>query len=128
MAMRLPHAGKRDETGLLAFSAALDRFTFYSGWQELSSLTYGEKTAPCNIVSSIEFDRDGEVFAVAGVTKKIKVIPSHSCFIYHHIICFYLYCHIVFYNRIIGFYIVGHVILYIIPYGRICYIVYTTIW
>ncbi len=73
VSMRLPHVGTSEEEGLQTFSTALDRFTAYSNWQELSSLTYGENTAQCNIVSSIKFDRDSEVFAVAGVTKKIKV-------------------------------------------------------
>ena len=39
--------------------------------KELATLTYGDTTG---IVSSIEFDKDGEFFAVAGVTKKIKVM------------------------------------------------------
>ena len=72
--MRLPLVGEAQESGLQQFSTALERFTSFSDWQELSSLTYGEKSIPCSIVSSIEFDRDGEVFAVAGVTKKIKVL------------------------------------------------------
>ena len=73
VSMRLPQVGQPPENGLQTFSSALERFTAYSDLQELSSLTYGEESASCNIVSSIEFDRDGEVFAVAGVTKKIKV-------------------------------------------------------
>lgn len=71
---RLPHVGTPEDVGLQTFSATLQRFTSYSNWRELSSLTYGNQTTPCSIVSSIEFDKDGEVFAVAGVTKKIKVL------------------------------------------------------
>lgn len=61
------------EERLQIFSETLKRFTSYSRWRELSSLSYGDPSTPCSIVSSIEFDRDGEIFAVAGVTKKIKV-------------------------------------------------------
>ena len=55
------------------FSETLDQFTRYSGWRELSSLNYGDQSNPYSIVSSIEFNNDGEIFAVGGVTKKIKV-------------------------------------------------------
>lgn len=78
VSMRLPLVGEAEESGLEVFATALQRFTSYSDWQELSSLTYGDKTAPCSIVSSIEFDRDGEVFAVAGVTRKIKAITTYT--------------------------------------------------
>ena len=63
------------------FAATLDQFTRYSGWKEISSLNYGDQSNSCSIVSSIEFDKDGEMFAVGGVTKKIKVLSlslSHS--------------------------------------------------
>lgn len=59
------------------FAETLEQFTQYSGWCELSSLNYGDQSNPYSIVSSIEFDRDGEMFAVAGVTKKIKVSSLH---------------------------------------------------
>ena len=39
----------------------------------LATLPYGEQTNTCCIVSSLAFDRDGDFFAVAGVTKKLKV-------------------------------------------------------
>ena len=55
------------------FSETLHQFTRYSGWRELSSLNYGDQSNAYSIVSSIEFNRDGEIFAVGGVTKKIKV-------------------------------------------------------
>ena len=56
------------------FAETLEQFTRFSGWREVSSLNYGDQSNACSIVSSIEFDRDGEVFAVGGVTKKIKVV------------------------------------------------------
>jgi len=55
------------------FKGGLRNFTQFSTFREVSSLTYGDPGSGCNIVSSIEFDRDAEFFAVAGVTKKIKV-------------------------------------------------------
>ena len=60
------------------FAVTLDQFTKYSTWKEVSSLNYGDQSSACSIVSSIEFDKDGEVFAVGGVTKKIKVSSSLS--------------------------------------------------
>lgn len=61
------------DSGLQTFSENLKQFTSYLSWRELSSLNYGDPSTACSIVSSIEFDRDGDLFAVAGVTKKIKV-------------------------------------------------------
>ena len=55
------------------FCDGLHKFTQFRTFQELATLAYGEPSSNCCIVSSIEFDRDGEFFAVAGVTKKIKV-------------------------------------------------------
>ena len=58
----------------------------------ISSLNYGDQSNSCSIVSSIEFDKDGEMFAVGGVTKKIKVLSlslSHSHSLYH--LSIYLY-------------------------------------
>ena len=64
--------GGPPQDSLQAFAETLSRYTCYFGWRELSSLSYGDPSTACSIVSSIEFDRDGEVFAVAGVTRKIK--------------------------------------------------------
>lgn len=64
------------EEGLQQFSNGLQKLTKFHSFQELATLTYGDQTSNCCIVSSIEFDRDGEFFAVAGVTKKIKVSGS----------------------------------------------------
>ena len=61
------------QKSLERFCDGLDKFTQFRTFRELATLTYGDPTNNCCIVSSIEFDRDGEFFAVAGVTKKIKV-------------------------------------------------------
>ena len=58
---------------LSGFSHDLSQFTMSSSLQELASLKYCDQPSSCSIVSSIEFDRDCELFAVAGVTKRIKV-------------------------------------------------------
>ena len=55
------------------FSDGLYRFTRYSTFRELSGLVYTDPNLNSSIVSSIEFDKDGEYLAVAGVSKKIKV-------------------------------------------------------
>ena len=61
------------DESLEQFCDSLQKFTRFNSFRELATLTYGDQTNNCCIVSSIEFDRDGEFFAVAGVTKKIKV-------------------------------------------------------
>ena len=65
--------GERGERPYEEFAETLEQFTRFSSWREISSLNYGDQLNACSIVSSIEFDRDGEHFAVGGVTKKIKV-------------------------------------------------------
>lgn len=44
----------------------------------LATLKYGDIFNASSIVSSIEFDRDDEYFATAGVTKKIKIFDYGS--------------------------------------------------
>lgn len=58
------------------FSKSLHSFTSLSCFRELSTLNYGDQS--CSIVSSIEFDKDGDFFAIAGVTRKIKVCSQTS--------------------------------------------------
>lgn len=46
----------------------------FSSFREQAMLRYGDgPVGTSSIVSSIEFDKDGDLFAVAGVTRKIKV-------------------------------------------------------
>ena len=63
----------RESGDLEEFSRDLQQFTRYSSLKEIATLQYGDGN-PCSIVSSLEFDKDCEMFAVAGVTKKIKVL------------------------------------------------------
>ncbi|CAG8674650.1 10559_t:CDS:1, partial [Paraglomus occultum] len=60
----------RSDDGLSDFCDSLSTFTHYSRFKLVNTLRYGDIF---NIVSSIEFDRDDEYFATAGVTKKIKI-------------------------------------------------------
>lgn len=60
--------------GLKEFTESLSKFTRYSGMRPLATLSYASDLLNgTSIVSSIEFDKDNEFFAIAGVTKKIKV-------------------------------------------------------
>ena len=58
-----------DENVLDTYSERLNKFTMYSGLNDVSSnLKYD------GVVSSISFDRDTEIFAIAGIdSKKIHV-------------------------------------------------------
>ena len=56
------------------FLETLINSTKFSSFRDLATLFYGDgNIGASSVVSSIEFDKDGELFAVAGVTKKIKV-------------------------------------------------------
>ncbi|XP_075550266.1 E3 ubiquitin-protein ligase COP1-like isoform X3 [Dermacentor variabilis] len=60
--------------GLKEFTENLSKFTRYSSMRPLATLNYAtDLLNGTSIVSSIEFDKDNEFFAIAGVTKKIKV-------------------------------------------------------
>ncbi|XP_072219145.1 E3 ubiquitin-protein ligase COP1 isoform X1 [Leuresthes tenuis] len=56
------------------FMECLSKFTRYNTVRPLATLSYASDLySGSSIVSSIEFDRDCDYFAIAGVTKKIKV-------------------------------------------------------
>ena len=67
--------GEEDDTkSLLDFQSNLNQMTRWSSLRPLANLSYGsELLNTAHIVSSIEFDRDADFFAIAGVTKRIKV-------------------------------------------------------
>lgn len=58
---------------LSEFKETLTKFTHFSNLRPLASLSYAKEFVVHNIVSSIEFDKDSEFFAIAGVAKKIKI-------------------------------------------------------
>ncbi|KAH9551797.1 hypothetical protein CY35_09G031600 [Sphagnum magellanicum] len=59
--------------GLDDFQSVLTAFTRYSRLRVIAELRHGDLFHSSNIVSSIEFDRDDELFATAGVSRRIKV-------------------------------------------------------
>ncbi|XP_023029461.2 E3 ubiquitin-protein ligase COP1 isoform X1 [Leptinotarsa decemlineata] len=60
--------------GLDQFRESLIKFSTYNSLRVLSTLNYSSDLFNnSTIVSSIEFDKDNEYFAIAGVTKRIKV-------------------------------------------------------
>ncbi|OMO49368.1 Zinc finger, RING-type [Corchorus capsularis] len=59
--------------GLADFQSVLSTFTRYSRLRVIAELRLGDLFHSANIVSSIEFDRDDELFATAGVSRRIKV-------------------------------------------------------
>ncbi|KAK0085322.1 hypothetical protein PV325_005432 [Microctonus aethiopoides] len=61
-------------SGLDVFRENLVKFSRYSSLRPLATLNYSSDIFNnSTIVSSIEFDKDNEFFAIAGVTKRIKV-------------------------------------------------------
>ncbi|KAL0915301.1 hypothetical protein M5K25_015708 [Dendrobium thyrsiflorum] len=81
-ASHLSRQGERDENpinreayhaGLQDFQSVLTTFTRYSRLRMFAEVRHGDLFHSANIVSSIEFDRDDELFATAGVSKCIKV-------------------------------------------------------
>ncbi|XP_062919700.1 E3 ubiquitin-protein ligase COP1 isoform X1 [Mobula hypostoma] len=64
----------RSVNQLEEFQECLSKFTRYSSVRPLATLSYANDLYNgSSIVSSIEFDRDCDYFAIAGVTKRIKV-------------------------------------------------------
>nr|GEU63467.1 E3 ubiquitin-protein ligase COP1-like [Tanacetum cinerariifolium] len=64
--------------GLKDFQSVLSSFTRYSRLRVVAELKHGDLFNSANIVSSIEFDRDDELFATAGVSRRIKVFEFAS--------------------------------------------------
>ncbi|XP_022877277.1 E3 ubiquitin-protein ligase COP1-like [Olea europaea var. sylvestris] len=64
--------------GLADVQSVLSTFTRYSRLRVIAELRHGDLFHSTNIVSSIEFDRDDELFATAGVSRCIKVFDFSS--------------------------------------------------
>nr|GMD11360.1 E3 ubiquitin-protein ligase COP1-like isoform X1 [Ipomoea batatas] len=64
--------------GLADFQSVFSTFTRYSRLQVVAELRHADLFHSANIVSSIEFDRDDELFAIAGVSRRIKVFEFAS--------------------------------------------------
>ncbi|XP_057784867.1 E3 ubiquitin-protein ligase COP1-like [Salvia miltiorrhiza] len=83
----LEKQGKKDKSiirregyssGLAEFQSVLSTFTRFSRLRVIAELKHGDLFHSPNIVSSIEFDRDDELFATAGVSRRIKVFDFSS--------------------------------------------------
>ncbi|KAG0257273.1 RING finger and WD repeat domain-containing protein 2 [Mortierella polycephala] len=68
----------RRDSALTSFCSTISKFTKFSHFEHVNTLRYGDIFNTSSIVSSIEFDRDDEYFATAGVTKKIKIF-EYGC-------------------------------------------------
>ncbi|KAI1321446.1 RING finger and WD repeat domain-containing protein 2 [Mortierella claussenii] len=66
------------ESALSSFCSTISKFTKFSHFEHINTLRYADIFNTSSIVSSIEFDRDDEYFATAGVTKKIKIF-EYGC-------------------------------------------------
>ncbi|KAL5773178.1 hypothetical protein ACOSQ2_013102 [Xanthoceras sorbifolium] len=55
------------------FQSVLTSFTQYSRLRVIAEVRHADLFHSANIVSSIEFDRDDELFATAGVSRRIKI-------------------------------------------------------
>lgn len=64
--------------GLEDFQSVLATFTQYSRLRVIAELRHGDLFHAANIISSIEFDRDDELFATAGVSRRIKIFEFSS--------------------------------------------------
>ncbi|XP_071512964.1 E3 ubiquitin-protein ligase COP1-like isoform X1 [Panulirus ornatus] len=64
-----------EDDGLEQFGECISKFTQYSAMRPLATINYNCDVfhQSSNIASSIEFDKDSEYFAVAGLTKKIRI-------------------------------------------------------
>lgn len=67
--------GEDEGNGLEEFGECISKFTQYSAMRPLATINYNCDMfhQSSNIASSIEFDKDSEFFAVAGLTKKIRI-------------------------------------------------------
>ncbi|KAJ0082541.1 hypothetical protein Patl1_09835 [Pistacia atlantica] len=60
------------------FQSVLTNFTQYSRLRVIAEPRQGDLFHAANIVSSIEFDRDNELYATAGVSRRIKIFEFSS--------------------------------------------------
>uniref|UniRef100_A0A915K8D9 E3 ubiquitin-protein ligase COP1 n=1 Tax=Romanomermis culicivorax TaxID=13658 RepID=A0A915K8D9_ROMCU len=62
------------ESNRCQFRQSIGKITSYSGLRQVSTFSYSsESPSGLNIVSSIEFNRNAELFTIAGVKKKIQM-------------------------------------------------------
>ncbi|XP_058055587.1 E3 ubiquitin-protein ligase COP1-like [Anopheles bellator] len=72
-------SGGGRSSSLDTFRENLIKFSKYSALRPLATLNYSsDSNYASTIVSSIEFDKDSEYFAIAGVTKRIKIFDYYT--------------------------------------------------
>ncbi|XP_073303015.1 protein SPA1-RELATED 4-like isoform X2 [Primulina huaijiensis] len=70
---------KRDKSGWInTFLEGLCKYLSFSKLKVKADLKQGDLLNSSNLICSLSFDRDGEFFATAGVSKKIKVFEFNS--------------------------------------------------
>ena len=67
-------------TALESFTKNLSKFTRHSSFRVAATLKHADLFNNPSIISSIVFDGEGDHFATAGVTKKIKIFEYSSLF------------------------------------------------
>lgn len=75
-------------SGLDDFQSVLTAFTRYSRLSVIAELRHGDLFHSSNIVSSIEFGRDDELFATAGVSRRIKIFEFATVRLHFKMIVF----------------------------------------
>ncbi|XP_047337519.1 E3 ubiquitin-protein ligase COP1-like isoform X2 [Impatiens glandulifera] len=77
---RDPEVKRREgyHSGLEDFYAVFTTFTRYSRLEVIAEHKHCDMFHAANIVSSIDFDRDDELFATAGVSRRIKIFGFSS--------------------------------------------------
>ncbi|KAG1678928.1 E3 ubiquitin-protein ligase COP1 [Nymphon striatum] len=79
LSLKEPSTVNDSNSCLEEFTESLNHFTRFTHIRPLATLSYASDIfSGSSIVSSIEFDKDNEYFAIAGVTKKIKVFEYPS--------------------------------------------------
>ncbi|OQV15230.1 E3 ubiquitin-protein ligase RFWD2 [Hypsibius exemplaris] len=68
----------REKSDLETFEKNLHEFTNASTVRCLAAFAFADAVGTSTIVSSVEFDKDYELFAVAGVSKRIKIYDYNS--------------------------------------------------
>ncbi|KAL1355742.1 hypothetical protein HN51_007730 [Arachis hypogaea] len=70
------HAEKKDSLG--TFFDGLCKYARYSKFEVRGVLRNADFNNPANVICSLSFDRDGDYFASAGISKKIKVFDFNA--------------------------------------------------
>lgn len=78
MPLKGQYNGDQKSGWINPFLDGLCKYLSFSKLKVKADLKQGDLFNSSNLVCSVSFDRDGELFATAGVNKKIKVFECHS--------------------------------------------------